>query len=56
MIGLGRKNLSELEYPFCGNAKVKVFHKEGYVQARKSHIAAGDKFTFHSVPVTYDVL
>lgn len=56
MVGLGRKGLTEQKCPFCRKAKVKVFHKEGYIQAKKSHIAAGDRFTFHSMPDTYEVL
>jgi hypothetical protein len=56
MVGLGRKGLIELECPFCRNAKVQVFHKEDYVQARRSHIAAGDSFTFCNMPDTYEVL
>ena len=46
----------ELECPFCHEGKVEVFHKESYMQAKKSHIAAGDKVSFHRRPDTYEVL
>lgn len=54
--GLGRKGEIELECPFCNKAKVRVFHKEGYVQAKTSRISAGAKVTRHSVPDHYEVL
>lgn len=56
MVGLGRKGQMELRYPFCNRGKVTVFHKEGYIQAKKSHITAGDKTTFYQKPDTYEVL
>jgi len=48
MVGLGRKGQIELECPFCNKGRVKVFHKEGYLQGRKSHIAAGNKVKFYN--------
>jgi len=56
MVGLGRKGQIELECPFCNKGRVKVFHKEGYLQGRKSHIAAGNKVKFYKMPDIYDVL
>ncbi|MHA1267869.1 MAG: hypothetical protein ACTSRS_21745 [Candidatus Helarchaeota archaeon] len=56
MIGLARKGETELECPFCNKEKVKVFHKEGYLQAKTSRISAGAKTTYHRVPDTYEVL
>ncbi len=55
-MGLGRKGESEIECPFCGKAKVRMFHKEGYLQPRVSRISAGAKTTYHRVPDTYEVL
>jgi len=55
-MGLGRKGQMELECPFCNKGRVKVFHKEGYLQGRKSHIAAGDKIKFYKMLDTYEVL
>ena len=56
MSGLGRKGETLLECPFCGKAKIRVFHKEGYLQAKTSRISAGAKTTYHRVPDTYQVL
>ena len=56
MVGLGRKGETEIECPFCKKAKVRMFHKEGYYQARVSRISAGAKTTYHWVPDTYEVL
>lgn len=55
-IGLARKGEIELDCPFCGKAKVKVFHKEGYMQARTSRISAGAKTKRYAVPDFYEVL
>jgi sarcosine oxidase delta subunit len=46
----------ELECPFCGKAKVKVFHKEGYMQAKTSRISAGARVTRHAVSDYYEIL
>ncbi|RLF35151.1 MAG: hypothetical protein DRM99_05215 [Thermoplasmata archaeon] len=56
MSGLGRKGETEIECPFCKKAKVRMFHKEGYYQAKVSRISAGAKTTYHWVPDTYEVL
>ena len=56
MIGLARKGETELKCPFCNKGKVKVFHKEGYLQAHTSRISAGAKTTYHRVPDKYEVL
>lgn len=56
MAGLARKGEIELECPFCIKGKVKVFHKEGYMQAKTSRISAGAKVTRQSVPDYYEVL
>jgi len=56
MVGLGRKGQIELECPFCHGSRVRVFHKESYLQGKKSHIAAGDKTKFYRKPDTYEVL
>ena len=56
MVGLGRKGETEIECPFCKKAKVRMFHKEGYYQAKVSRISAGAKTTYHWVPDTYEVL
>jgi len=31
----------ELECPFCRKGKVKIFHKEGYLQAKTGRISSG---------------
>ena len=54
--GFGRKGEILIECPFCGKAKIRVFHKEGYFQARVSRISAGAKTTRHWVPDQYMVL
>jgi hypothetical protein len=54
--GLGRKGELALECPFCRKGKIKVFHKEGYLQPKVSRISAGSKATYHRVPDTYEVL
>jgi len=54
--GLGRKGEIFVDCPFCEKAKIKVFHKEGYYQARVSRISAGAKTTRHWVPDQYMVL
>ena len=56
MVGLARRGEIELDCPFCGKAKVKAFHKEGFMQARTSRISAGAKVTRHAVPDYYEVL
>jgi len=56
MVGLGRKGQIEFKCPFCKKGIVMVFHKEGYLQGRKSHIAAGDKIKFYKMPDIYEVL
>lgn len=56
MTGLGRKCQMELECPFCKKAKVKVFHKEGHMQAKKSSISAKSTFSYHKSPDMYEVL
>ena len=56
MTGLGRKGETEVECPFCRGARIKLFHKEGYMQAKTSRISAGAKQTLHRVPDTYEVL
>lgn len=56
MVGLGRKGETFVECPFCEKGQVRTFHKEGYIQGKQSRISAGGKFTFHSVPDTYEVL
>ena len=56
MVGLARRGEIELDCPFCGKAKVKVFHKEGYMQARTSRISAGAKTKRFAVPDYYEVL
>lgn len=54
--GLGRKDETLLECPFCHKGKVRVFHKEGYLQPRVSRISAGAKVRYYRVPDTYRVL
>lgn len=54
--GLGRKGETEIECPFCKKGRLKVFHKEGYLQPKVSRISAGAKVTYHRVPDTYEVL
>jgi hypothetical protein len=55
-IGIARRGEMQLECPFCRKAKVKVFHKEGYMQAKTSRISAGARVTRHAVPDFYEVL
>jgi len=55
MAGFGRHGEVELECPFCGKAKIRVYHKEGLLQGRKSSIAAGSKITLHKRPDEYHV-
>lgn len=55
-IGLARRGEIELDCPFCGKAKVKVFHKEGYMQAKTSRISAGARVTRHAIPDYYEIL
>jgi len=52
----GKVSEIELECPFCHKAKVKVMHKEGYLQAKTSRISAGAKTIYYRVPDTYEVL
>ncbi|MEW6664110.1 MAG: hypothetical protein AB1512_02670 [Thermodesulfobacteriota bacterium] len=54
--GLGRKDETVLECPFCHKGKVRVFHKEGYLQPRVSRISAGRKVKYYRIPDTYQVL
>jgi len=58
MAGLARKGKIEMDCLFCGKAKakVKVFHKEGYMQARASRISAGTKVTRRTIPDYYEIL
>ena len=53
---LGRKGETILECPFCHKGKIRVFHKEGYLQPKVSRISAGAKTTYYRVPDTYQVL
>jgi rubredoxin len=55
MAGFGRHGEVELECPFCGKSKIRVYHKEGLLQAKTSRIAAGAKQTFHKRPDEYHV-
>lgn len=55
-MGLARHGEVELDCPFCGKAKVKTFHKEGFLQARKSSISAKSATTFYRRPDTYIVI
>jgi len=55
-MGLSRKGETEIECPFCKKVKIRMFHKEGYLQAKTSRISAGAMITYHRVPDTYDVL
>ena len=55
MAGLARHGEVELECPFCGKAKIKTYHKEGYIQAKTSRISSGGKQTFHRVDDKYIV-
>jgi hypothetical protein len=55
-IGLARRGEIELDCPFCCKAKVLVFHKEGYMQAKTSRISAGARVTRHAVHDYYEVL
>ena len=54
--GLGRKDETLLECPFCHKGDVRVFHKEGYLQPRVSRISAGAKVRYYRMPDTYRVL
>lgn len=56
MIGLGRKGEAEIECPFCHKGKIRMFHKEGYLQGRTSRISAGAKTKVYKIPDTYEVL
>jgi rubredoxin len=56
MVGVGRKGQIEFLCPFCKVGKIQIYHKEGYIQSHKSHIAAGDKFTSYRVGDKYEVL
>lgn len=55
MVGLGRHDESEIECPFCGKGRIRMYHQEGYLQARTSRISAGAKQTFHKVHDKYIV-
>ena len=55
MAGLARHGEVELDCPFCCKAKIKAHFKEGFLQARKSSISAGSKFTYYKRPDTYMV-
>ena len=54
--GLGRKGEAEIECPFCKKAKIRMFHKEGYLQPSFSRISAKSAVKYHRVPDTYEVL
>ncbi len=54
--GLARKGETELECPFCQKGKVKVFHKEGYLQAKTSRISNRAKTKYYKTLDTYEVL
>jgi len=55
-MGLGRKGEMELECPFCRKGKVKIFHKEGYLQAKTGRISSGAKTKYYKTLDTYEVL
>lgn len=55
MVGLGRHDEVEIECPFCGKGKIKMYHKEGYIQSKASSISSGKKFTGHKVDDSYVV-
>lgn len=55
MVGLGRHDETEIECPFCGKGRIKMYHKEGYIQSHASSIASGKKFTSHKVEDSYIV-
>ena len=55
MVGFGRHDEIEIECPFCGKGKIRMYHKEGYLQAKTSRIAAGAKTTLHKVDDKYIV-
>lgn len=55
-MGLGRRGEMELTCPICDEGKIRVFHKEGYIQARTSRISAGAKTKFYKQPDYYEVL
>jgi len=55
-VGLAQRGEIELDCPFCGKTKVKVFHKEGYMQAKTSRISEGTRVTRHAVLDYYEVL
>jgi predicted RNA-binding Zn-ribbon protein involved in translation (DUF1610 family) len=45
----------EIECPFCGKGKIRMYHKEGYIQSTASSISSGKKFTSHKVDDSYIV-
>lgn len=55
MVGLGRHDETEIECPFCGKGKIRMFHQEGYMQARKSSISNKSSFSYHRVGDSYIV-
>ena len=50
MAGLGRHDEAEIECPFCKKGKVRMYHQEGYMQARTSRISNKSETRFHRVP------
>lgn len=49
MPGLGRHSEQEWTCPFCKRGKVKIYFKEGFIQAKASSISAGKKYIKHKV-------
>ena len=49
MAGFGRHSEQEWLCPFCKKGKVKVYFKEGYIQAKASSISAGKKYSKYQV-------
>jgi len=56
MLGFGRKEETVMDCPFCQKGKIKVFHKEGYFQARTSRISNKSSTKQYYVPDQYDIL
>ena len=45
MSGFGRHSVQEWKCPFCKKGKVKVYFREGFIQAKASSISAGKKYS-----------
>jgi hypothetical protein len=55
-MGFGRKDETVLECPFCHKSKVRVYHKEGYMQAKTSRISGRSATKKYKIPDTYIIL